>query len=101
MEFIQTHWLELLILALFLIGVIIYVAWLIKKKGLRKTVVDLIVKAEDMYNDGANEEKINYVIDKVIALIPMPLQFFVTRTTVRKFIQSIFDEVKRALDYQK
>lgn len=101
MEFIQTHWLELIILALFLIGAIIYMAWLIQKKGLRKTVVDLIVKAEDMYNDGANEEKINYVIDKVITLIPMPLQIFVTRTTVRKFIQNIFDEVKRALDYRK
>lgn len=101
MEFIQTHWLELIIIALFFIIAIIYIAWQIKKNGLRGAVVNLIVKAEDMYNKGDNEEKINYVIDKVIALIPMPLQLLITRTTIRNFIQKIFDETKKALDYKK
>lgn len=101
MEFIQTHWLELIIITLFFIVAIIYIAWQIKKNGLRGAVVNLIVKAEDMYNKGDNEEKINYVIDKVIALIPMPLQLLITRTTIRNFIQKIFDETKKALDYKK
>jgi len=89
-------------IAVVAIVVIIFIAWLawkIKKNGLRGTVVNMIVKAEDMYNHGANEEKINYVIDKIIALIPVPFSFFITRNTVRKFIQNIFDEIKNALDY--
>lgn len=101
MEFIQTHWLELLIIALFFIAAIIYIVWQIKKNGLRGAVINLIVKAEDMYNQGDNEQKINYVIDKVIALIPLPLQLLITRETIRKFIQKIFDDVKNALDYKK
>lgn len=101
MEFIQTHWLELTIIALFFIVAIIYIAWQIKKNGLRGAVINLIVKAEDMYNKGDNEEKINYVIDKVIALLPMPFQLLITRETIRKFIQKVFDETKKALDYKK
>ena len=101
LEFIQTHWLELTIVALFFIGAIVYIAWLFKKKGLRGVVVDLIVIAEKEFKQGENEEKLNYVIDKLIALIPTPFNLFITRETVKKFIQKIFDEVKEALDYQK
>ena len=101
MEFIQTHWLELIILALFFIGAIAYIAWVIKKNGLRGMVIKLITKAEDMYEQGQNEEKLNYVIDKVIAILPMPFSLFVTRNTIKKLIQKIFDEVKEALDYTK
>ena len=101
MEFLQTHWLELTIIALFFIVGIIYIAWQIKKNGLRGAVINLIVKAEDMYNKGDNEEKINYVIDKVIALLPLPFQLLITRETIRKFIQKVFDEIKKALDYKK
>ena len=101
MEFLQTHWLELTIIALFFIVGITYIAWQIKKNGLRGAVVNLIVKAEDMYNKGDNEEKINYVIDKVIALLPLPFQLLITRETIRKFIQKVFDEIKKALDYKK
>lgn len=101
MEFIQTHWLELTIIALFFIATIMYIVWQIKKNGLRGAVVNLIVKAEDMYHKGDNEEKINYVIDKVIALLPLPFQLLITRETIRKFIQKIFNETKKALDYKK
>lgn len=101
MEFIQTHWLELIIIALFFIAAIIYIAWQIKKNGLRGTVVELIVKAEDVYKKGDNEGKINYVIDKVLALIPMPLSLLITRETIKNFIQKVFDETKKALDYKK
>lgn len=101
MDFIQIHWLELTIIALFFIIIVIYIVWQIKKNGLRGAVVNLIVKAEDIYNKGDNEEKINYVIDKVIVLLPMPFQLLITRETIRKFIQKIFDETKKALDYKK
>ena len=89
----------IVIAVILVIGFIIYIAWQIKKKGLKGFAVDFIVKAEDMYNKGDNEEKLNYVIDKIIALIPAPLNIFITRETVKSFVQSVFDGVKKALDY--
>lgn len=97
MEYISAHWLELAVLVILILAFTIYVAWEISKKGLRQSVIDLIVYAESMTVE--NEEKMNYVIDKVIALIPMPLNLLLTRSTVQKFIQKIFDEIKKALDY--
>lgn len=89
----------LVIVILLIVAFILYIAWQIKKKGLKQFAVDFIVKAEDMYNHGDNEGKLNYVIDKVIALIPTPLSLFITRETVKTFVQSVFDSVKKALDY--
>lgn len=90
---------EIAIVVIAILAFILYLVWQIKKKGLRATAVDLIVKAEDMFKQGDNENKLNYVIDKIIVLIPAPLSFFITREAVREFIQTIFDEVKKALDY--
>ena len=59
----------------------------------------MIVKAEDMFKKGENTQKLNYVIDKVIDTLPKPLQFFITREAVQNFVQSVFDTVKKALDY--
>lgn len=101
MEFIQTNWLGLAIIALFFIYVIGRVIWSIKKKGLKGTVIEMIVDAEQRFKQGQNSEKLNYVIDKVISVIPMPLSLFITRDTIKKFAQKIFDEIKVALDYQK
>ena len=74
--------------------------WLIKKNGLRGTAVNLIVKAEEIYMKGQNDEKMNFAISKLIDVIPKPFRLFVTEEIVRKFIQKIFDEIKEALDYQ-
>ena len=90
---------EIAIVVVAILTFIMYLVWQIKKKGLRQTAISLIVKAEDMFKQGDNEKKINYVIDKIIVLIPAPLSFFITREAVREFIQKIFDEVKKALDY--
>lgn len=81
------------------IAFIYYIVWQIKKNGLRQFAVNFIVKAEDMFNHGDNETKLNYVIDEVIAMIPTPLNLFITRETVKAFVQSVFDSVKKALDY--
>ena len=89
-------------IAIIVVLVIIFGIWLfwqIKKKGLKGFATDMIIKAEEMYNKGKNQEKMNYVIDKVIAMLPKPLQFFITKEAVRKFVQSVFDSIKNALDY--
>ena len=90
---------SIIIVALIVIAFIVWLIWQIKKKGLKEFVTEMIVKAEDMYQQGENTEKLNYVIDKVIAMLPTPLQFFITREAVKNFVQNIFDTVKKALDY--
>lgn len=101
MEFIQANLLEIIIVAVFAIIAILYVAWLIKKKGLRELAISLIVTAEDMFMKGQNTEKMDFAINKLIAAIPMPFKIFVTKDSIKKFIQGIFDEIKEALDYKK
>lgn len=89
----------IVIVVIVVIAFIIWLVWQIKKKGLKEFATEMIVKAEDMYKQGENQEKLNYVIDKVIAMLPTPLQFFITREAVKKFVQNVFDTVKKALDY--
>ena len=91
---------EIAIVVIAILAFILYLVWQIKKKGLRATAVDLIVKAEEMFRQGDNEKKLNYVIDKIISItIPKPLSLFITRDSVKSFVQSVFDETKKALDY--
>lgn len=91
---------EIAIVVIAILAFILYLVWQIKKKGLRATAVDLIVKAEEMFRQGDNENKLNYVIDKIISItIPKPLSMFITRDSVKSFVQSVFDETKKALDY--
>lgn len=91
---------EIAIVVIAILVFILYLVWQIKKKGLRATAVDLIVKAEEMFRQGDNENKLNYVIDKIISItIPKPLSLFITRDSVKSFVQSVFDETKKALDY--
>lgn len=91
---------EIAIVVIVILAFILYLVWQIKKKGLRATAVDLIVKAEEMFRQGDNENKLNYVIDKIISItIPKPLSLFITRDSVKSFVQSVFDETKKALDY--
>lgn len=91
---------EIVIVVIAILAFILYLVWQIKKKGLRATAVDLIVKAEKMFRQGDNENKLNYVIDKIISItIPKPLSLFITRDSVKSFVQSVFDETKKALDY--
>lgn len=90
---------SIVLVALLVIAFIIWLVWQIKKKGLKQFATEMIVKAEEMYKKGENQEKLNYVIDKVIGMLPKPLQFFITREAVQKFVQSVFDTVKKALDY--
>ncbi len=90
----------IIILILACISILIYLLWQVRKNGLRATVVDLIVSAEKIFQKGQNRQKMNYVIEKVISNLPMPVRFFITVDAVEKFIQLVFDETKKALDYK-
>lgn len=88
------------IIAILVISFIICVAWQIKKQGLRNFASELIVQAEKEFNKGENKEKLDYVVEKLIAIIPAPFSLFITTSMVKKMVQEVFNMCKKALDYQ-
>lgn len=89
------------LIALIVIGIvaITYVIWLIRKNQLKEVALKLILEAEKNLQNG--DEKMNYCIEKIAMLVPMPFNLFITQNMVRELIQDVFDKVKDLLDYQK
>ena len=85
--------------AVILVVAALFIGWKIYKGGLRKTAIDLIVKVEEELED--NKEKFNTVVNGLIVKLPFPLNIVITTNTIEKFVQATFDEIKKALDYQK
>ena len=95
---------QIVVVAIAIICFIGWVAWQIKKRGLKEFAIDMIIKAEDMYKQGHGDEKMKYVIEKIKAALKETtigkiLSIFITEENIQKFIQSIFDNLKKALDY--
>lgn len=90
---------QIITIVIFFLFVILFTVWKIYKNGLRKTVVDLIVKAEETLED--NQEKFDSVVMGVITKLPFPFNILITTKSINKFVQTTFDEIKKALDYQK
>lgn len=76
------------------IAAIILIVYKIKKHGLRKTAIALIVKAEETFQNG--EAKLEMVVSGFIAALKPPLNL-IPASIVTKFIQGVFDEIKDAL----
>ena len=91
----------IIILILACISILVYLLYRIKKDGLRVTVVDLIVSAEKLFQKGENRQKFEYVVEKIIKTLPAPIRFFITVEAVEDFVQMVFDETKKALDYRE
>ena len=90
------------------IGVVIlafigYVLYSIKKKGLKQTALEWILIAEKEFQKGENKEKFEYVYKAIYNVLPSFVKAFVSEEVAEnllsKFIQSVFDFVKPALDY--
>ncbi len=95
---------DILSIVIIVIGILVAIGVLvfsIKNKGLRETAIYFIVEAEKKFEYGKNSEKFNYVFEQVYNRLPTILKFVVTKENVIEFIQTIFDEIKIALDYQK
>lgn len=90
---------QIIALSVIIISIILYIIWLIRKNQLKDTAIRLIVQAEKRMQDG--DEKMEYCIKEIAKLIPAPFNFFITENTIRSIIQSVFDKIKIALDYQK
>lgn len=89
------------IIAIMAITFVAYLCYQIKTKGLRKAAIDFIVEAEAQFQQGENQEKLEYVLEAIYVMVPGWVRLFITKTAVISFIQKIFDEVKVALDYKK
>lgn len=91
---------SIVVIALVVIASVIFLAYQIKKKGLRKVAINFIVLAEEKFKKGQNSQKFNYVFDAVYEMLPAMLKIFITKQVVKDFIQKVFDEIKIALDYE-
>ena len=96
----DTNTMCIIILILACVSILVYLLYRIKKDGLRATVIDLIVYAEAELGSGKGKEKMDYVIDKFTAILPLPIRLFVTKEAIKSFAQHVFDEIKEALDYK-
>lgn len=90
---------QFICLAVIVLFTVIFIAWKIYKQGLRKVAIDLIVQAEERIKD--NREKFDTVVNTVINRLPFPFYLIITTSTIEKFVQTTFNEIKKALDYQK
>lgn len=70
-----------------------------KLEGLRNSIIKFITKAEELYNQGENEKKFNYVFNKAYELLPAAFRLLISEQTLQNFIQLVFDGIKVALDY--
>ena len=105
MEWLQANLLSLLILVLVVIGFIIYLIYLSKKKGLRQVALEAILIAEEKWNTTTGKERLQIAVDYVYDYIPSYVKIFLSKELLNKiladFIQKVFDEVKKVLDFQK
>ena len=95
---------EIVIVALAAIAGLLYIVWQIKKKGLREFAMDMILEAEEKIEQGRNSDKMKYVIASIKSFLATSkigifLSIFITDENIEKFIQEIFDGLKKALDY--
>ena len=96
----DTNTMCIIILILACVSILVYLLYRIKKDGLRATVIDLIVYAEAELGSGKGKEKMDYVIDQLVKHIPAPFCLFITTSSIKRFAQEVFDQVKRCLDYR-
>lgn len=79
-----------------IIGIIaIYLIINIAKNGLRKTAINLILQAEKILGSGQGQEKMQWVINGLLANIGLKIPVNI----LQWFVQDIFDEIKELLEY--
>lgn len=71
----------------------------IQKDGLRETVIKLIVIAEKNFGSGEGKKKMEMVVSNIHKVLPTPLRLFLSEDMIINFVQTIFNEIKEALEY--
>ena len=80
----------IIVIALMAIAFIIWIAWQIKKNGLRRFTIEMITRAEEVFEKGRNSDKMQYVIGSIKTALGMTklgkiLSIFVTEKNIEKF----------------
>lgn len=105
MEWIKFNLPELIILLLAIISFILYIVYLCKRDGLRKTALQAILEAEKLYNSTTGKERLAFAIAYVYDLLPAYVKAVLPRTFLESFlenfIQEVFNQVKDLLDFEK
>ena len=86
MEWLQANWLPLLILVLVVIGFIIYLIYLSKKKGLRQVALEAILIAEEKWNTTTGKERLQIAVDYVYDYIPSYVKIFLSKELLNNII---------------
>ena len=64
----------------------------------RKTVYHAFVEAENLFRQGDNKTKFEYVVDIAKKAVPAPFNLFITEKLLREVVQLWFDLCKDLLD---
>lgn len=96
----NTDVISIIVLVLSFIILVACLFYQIKKNGLRKVAMDIILRAEELLGSGKGKEKMQYAITQFLVLLPAPLRLFVTVQAVENFIQEVFDDIKETLEYK-
>lgn len=98
-EFLQNYWWIILII----LGVITYFIWFYRKHGkeatleeFRESVYKLMLAAEKQLE--GNEEKFNWVVQRLHALLPISLKVLFTSEDLVFWVQKLYDEFKDFMD---
>lgn len=89
----------IIILILICIVALLVLWYKIQKEGLRETVIKLIVIAEKNFGSGEGKKKMEMVVSNIHNLLPTPLRLFLSEDMIISFVQTIFNEIKEALEY--
>ena len=80
-----------------ILGIIILAYMLIKlNETIRKEAYKLFLKAE--HKGASGIYKMSYVVSNIYSILPNIVQFFISRDTLEKIVQKMFDEIKDLLD---
>ena len=88
------------VLLIFIVGLVGYIVYKIKKEGLTEVVIQLIIQAENFYEKGLNAEKKKFVVETIQKALPKPLKYLMTTESLDDFVEGIFQMVKPALNNQ-
>lgn len=89
----------IIILIIACVANLLLLLYKIKKDGLRETVIKLIVLAERHFGGGEGKKKMEMVVASLHDFLPSPLKIFLTDDIIINFVQTVFDEIKEALEY--
>lgn len=78
---------------------VFYLAWNKRWEEIRKLAYKFILQAEkSITGSKRGQERFNFVLTKLYSLIPWWLQFLISEKSLRKKLQSWFNDVKDYLD---